>query len=65
MTFEANSSIGFQCYQQQKESENSRKTHVNFLPTLSSIQAFHKGHFIGPTAPMSCVFLAKIPTCNK
>lgn len=65
VAFEANSSIDFQFYQQHKESETLRKPDVKFLPTFSSVQAFHKVHLIGMTAPVLCVFLAKITTSNK
>lgn len=46
VTFEADSSIDFQCYQQRKERESSREIRVTFLPTLSAVRAFRQIHVI-------------------
>lgn len=37
---------------------------MEFLPTFSSVQAFHKVRLIGMTVPVLGVFLAKITTNN-
>lgn len=67
VTFEADSSVDFQCYQQRKERESSRNIRVMFLPTLGAGQAFHQVHVIERYDGSSVMlyFLRKSTTSNK